>query len=140
MFKRNGLVILLGLALTVSGTACGKWGGSGGDDKRGLQSQSYGRDGLLGTTSANPNLPGSPTYHTYAADVRLLKDTIAQIPGVQDSTVVLNGITAYVTLQLKDDVDIEQSMRIRNSAQASLQRLMPRYDVRVSTGKASLLQ
>lgn len=140
MIKHQGLVLLLGGFLVVSATACGTWGGSGGDDPNGLKSQSYGRDGLLGTTSANPNLPGSPTYHTYAADVRLLKDTVAQIPGVADSTVVLNGTTAFVTLELREEVDIEQSMRIRNSAQASLQRLLPRYDVRVSTGKTRLFQ
>ncbi|WP_438444850.1 hypothetical protein [Gorillibacterium sp. sgz5001074] len=140
MWKRQGMALLLGFALAVSATACGNWGGSGGDDKRGLKSQAYGRDGLLGTTSSNPNLPGSPTYHTYAADVRLLKDTVNGIQGVKDSTVVLNGATAYVTLELDDAVDIEQSMRIRNSAQASLQRLMPRYDVKVSVGKARLLE
>lgn len=99
------------------------------------QAKQYDNDGLLGATSSNPNLPTSPTYHNYSNDVKLMKDTIAGFTGVADSTILLNGPTAYVTLQLNDDIDIEESMRIRNHAQTSLQRMMPRYDLRVSVGK-----
>lgn len=131
--RKSGFILALSLMLLAAGTACGANNGE-------MKGQSYDRDGLLGTTSANPNLPINPTYHNYATDVKLLKDSIAQIDGVQDSTIVLNGATAYVTLELRDDLDIEESMRIRNAAQASLQRMMPRYDVRVSVGKNRLFQ
>jgi hypothetical protein len=133
VFIRSSLALLISAAVLTCITGCGAGNGQG-------QSQSYAQDGMLGITSANPNLPGNTTYHTYSKDVRMLKEQVAQIPGVTDSTVVMNGVTAYVTLQLRDDVDIEESMRIRNSAQTSLQRLMPRYDVHVSVGKNRLFQ
>lgn len=128
MLLRKGTAFMLGLALTAGLTACGTTGGQ-------VKGQSYGRDGLLGTTSSNPNVPVNPGFHDYASDVRLLKESIGQIPGVADSHIVLNGPTAYVTLQLREDIDIEESMRIRNSAQTTLQRMMPRYNVKVSVAK-----
>lgn len=121
------LVFCLILLLLLAGCAANGGGRT--------QANQYDRDGMLGATSANPNLPISPTYHNYSNDVKLMKDTIRGMPGVKDSTILLNGPTAYITLQLNDDVDIEESMRIRNNTQASLQRMMPRYDVRVSVGK-----
>ena len=120
-------VLLLGLP------ACGA--GNSGDTNGPVRTQAYDNDGLLGATRANPNLPTSPTYHNYSNDMKLFRDTIAQIPGVEDSTVLLNGPTAYVTLMVPRDMDIEASMRVRNSAQASLQRMLPRYEVRVSVRK-----
>jgi hypothetical protein len=122
---------LAGIMLVLAAAGCGTGSGQ-------TKTQSYGRDGLLGTTSANPNLPINPGYHDYASDVRMLKQSIGQIPGVTDSSIILNGPTAYVTLQLRDDIDIEQSMSIKSAAQANLQNLMPRYDVRVSVGKNHL--
>lgn len=136
MYIRSGLTVLFGAALLAGAAGCGANGGTGSQG----ESRPYAQDGMLGITSANPNLPGNETYHTYSKDVRMLKEQIAQIPGVVDSTVVMNGVTAYVTLQLREEADIEESMRIRNSAQTSLQRLMPRYDIRVSVGKNRLFQ
>lgn len=131
MFMRKASMHLLISILMLGAAACATSSTSDGQAK----SQSYGRDGLLGTTSSNPNSPMNPGFHNYAVDVKMLKDSIEQIPAVEDSSILLNGPTAYITLQLRDDVDIEESMKIRNLAQANLQKLMPRYEVRVSVGK-----
>lgn len=97
------------------------------------------RVGRLEAAGTDPGVPSGPTYRTYSDDMRLIKQAARQIPGVRDSTVLLNGPDVYVNLELDDNVGLEESMRIRNQAQASLQRLMPRYNVKVSAGKNGLL-
>ncbi|MDF2939256.1 MAG: hypothetical protein K0Q90_4629 [Paenibacillaceae bacterium] len=74
--------------------------------------------------------PGS-----YASDAKTLKEAIARIPGITDSSVLFNGLTAFITLHLGKEIDIEESMRIRSAAQEILEDLLPQYEVRVSVEK-----
>ncbi|RAU97873.1 hypothetical protein [Paenibacillus sp. YN15] len=72
---------------------------------------------------------------SYAADAKTLKESIARIPGVTGSSVLFNGLTAFITLHLDKTIDIEESMNIRKHAQETLEQLLPQYEVRVSVEK-----
>lgn len=120
------------VVLMLAATGCGA-------SHSGPKAESYGRDGLLGTSQSNPNLPTSPTYHTYAADVNMIHEAVRHIPGVKDAAVVLRGPNADVKLDLPDDIGIEDAMRIKREAQDSVSRMMPRYRVNVTVSKNHLL-
>ncbi|MDF2962329.1 MAG: hypothetical protein K0S39_4064, partial [Paenibacillus sp.] len=72
--------VLLGIMTVASFTAC---------QKQDAQVKSYSQDGLLGLTDVNPNMPTSPTYHTYQADTELMKATVNQVPHVTGSFISL---------------------------------------------------
>ncbi len=108
-------------------TACGA--GSGAEDVR-----IYSR-GAAPVDAASAGSALSLPTGTYASDAKTLKEAITRIPGVIDSSVLFNGLTAYITLHLGKELDIEESMQIRKSAQELLERLLPQYEVRVSVEK-----
>jgi hypothetical protein len=109
-------------------TACGA--GSGEEGVR-----VYSR-GAAPVEAASAGSAASLPTGTYASDAKKLKEAIARIPGVTDSSVLFNGLTAYITLHLGKQLDIEESMQIRKSAQELLERLLPQYEVRVSVEKS----
>lgn len=131
------LVLLMSAVLPLQLSACGA-----GDRDRtaSVQSPSSVPDGYLQTTGGRAHAEAAPGEYDYLADTKQVKDTVARLPGVEGSSIVMNGAKAYVTLQLRDDIDLEQAMEIRNQAHASLQKLMPRYEVRISVGKRRVLQ
>lgn len=95
--------------------------------------KSNSRDGLLGITETNPNQPMSPTYHTYTDDVRLMSDAIKrQFPTVRNSTIRINGATAYVVLNMSAGTSAEEMARIQQEANTVLNREMPRYHMNVT--------
>ncbi|MFM9331672.1 hypothetical protein [Paenibacillus mesotrionivorans] len=108
-------------------TACGAVSGDEGV-------RVYSR-GAAPVDAASTGSAASLPTGTYASDAKILKEAIARIPGVTDSSVLFNGLTAYITLHLGKQLDIEESMQIRKSAQELLGRLLPQYDVRVSVEK-----
>lgn len=99
------------------------------------KAQSYSIDGRLGTTQSNPNLPTSPTYHTYSRDVNMIHQTAMQIAGVKDVTVVLRGADATIHLKLQEDLNIEEAIRVKREAHDAITRAMPRYHIRVIVSK-----
>lgn len=131
------LILLLSAVLPLELSACG----AGNRDMTASgQSSSSVPDGYLQTAGNRTDAEAAPGGYDYLADTKQVKDTVARLPGVEDSSIVMNGATAYVTLRLRDDVDLEQAMEIRNRAHAVLKQLMPRYEVRVSVGKRRVLQ
>lgn len=108
-------------------TACGA-----GSEEGGVRTYSR---GAAPVDAASAGSPASLSTGTYASDAKTLQEAIARIPGVTDSSVLFNGLTAYITLHLGKELDIEESMQIRKSAQDLLERLLPRYEVRVSVAK-----
>lgn len=129
MLKRLLPAFCCGLFAAGCLTACGV--GSGDDGVR-VYSQAA---APVDAASAGSAAPASLPTGTYASDAKILKDAIARIPGVTDSSVLFNGLTAYITLHLGKELDIEESMQIRKSAQELLGRLLPQYEVRVSVEK-----
>ncbi|GAA4833269.1 hypothetical protein GCM10023310_08290 [Paenibacillus vulneris] len=120
------LCILLSVVLW--GTACQKQDGV-------TRVKSYSRDGALGITEVNPNMPMSPTYHTYMDDTRLMKDTIRQIPEVRSSTITMNGPIATVRLDVPATLSAEEAERVEWEAYDRLSKMMPRYTVKVSVSR-----
>lgn len=130
MARPSTPALIAALLAALALTACGVQ-----KDESNNRIQSDGAGELLAAARSGLAASAPDSRHTYAADARLLKESIAAIPGVTDSSVLLNGLTAYVTLHLGKDTDIEESMRIREEAREKLSRLLPQYEVRVSVEK-----
>ncbi|MCS7464547.1 hypothetical protein N0M98_31100 [Paenibacillus doosanensis] len=128
MRPKFALPLLLGAALAVTGAACQKQDGV-------TKAKSYSRDGLLGMTEVNPNMPMSPTYHTYMDDARVMKATVAQVAHVTDSTIIINGPNATVNLKVPAGLSDEETARIEQDARDKLSKAMPRYTVKVSVSR-----
>lgn len=127
MRPRMVLLLLLGAITLSMGTACQR--------QDGIKAKSYSRDGLLGLSDTNPNMPMSPTYHTYKADTQLMKDTIQQIPHITGSTINTNGPIATVRLTVESGLTEEQAAAVEREAYNKLSHAMPRYTVRVSVSR-----
>lgn len=119
---------LLGAALLLGGlTGCRQTQDAGQTVK------AHSRDGVLGLTETNPNLPISPAYHTYADDVRMMEAAIGRnVPGVTARTIRLNGPVAYVRLEVPLGTSVDEMDRIRRQAYQALTAQMPRYRMEVS--------
>ncbi|MDF2926033.1 MAG: hypothetical protein K0R57_4947 [Paenibacillaceae bacterium] len=129
MFVRSLRALVISLVAALLLASCGKSAGQ-------IRTPSSLQESRMDAASIVPSdFVLDPASHDYASDSRILKESIGRIPGVTDSAIVLNGPIAYITLQLQADMDIEESMQIRNLAQAQLKQILPRYDVRVSVGK-----
>jgi hypothetical protein len=102
------------------------------------KANTYAKDGLLGTTDANPNIPTNPTYHTYTLDASLVKDALKKINGIQSSTVLFRGPNIFINLNLDNRIDLETAMQIKRAARDAVSQMMPRYNVKVSVGKNKL--
>jgi hypothetical protein len=93
--------------------------------------QSYAQDGLLGITDVNPNMPMSPTYHTYKEDTRLMKETLAQVPYVLDSNILINGPIATVNIDVPHNLSEQEFAKVEKDAFDKLTNAMPRYTIKV---------
>lgn len=92
----------------------------------------YPKDGYLGATSANPGYPTSPTFHNYSADVRMVKSALADIEGVQDIRVVINGSDMGVTIKVAKQTSLQDAKHIQQKAEDSVSYMLPRYNVKVN--------
>lgn len=128
MLKRLLPAFCCGLLAAVTITACGAVPG----DNDGVRI--YSRNAAP-VDAASAGSAASLPSGTYASDAKIVKESIARIAGVTDSSVLFNGLTAFITLHLGKDLDIEESMKIRKDAQELLERLLPHYEVRVSVEK-----
>ncbi|WP_282938232.1 hypothetical protein [Paenibacillus sp. RC67] len=116
------------LAAALMGSACQKQDGT-------TRVKSYSQDGALGITEVNPNMPMSPTYHTYKEDTRLMKETIKQVPQVTGSNITMNGPIATVRLSVPANLSAEEAARVERDAYDKLSKAMPRYTVKVSVSR-----
>jgi hypothetical protein len=103
------------------------------------RADAYDRDGLLGTTGANPNIHTNTGYHTYTLDAKQVKMALQQIKGIQGSRIIFTGPTIHIKLDLPKETDIETAMQIKHAAQDAVSQMMPRYKVNVTVGKNKLL-
>lgn len=85
------------LAVSVT-TACG-----GAANTR-QEVRTHSKDGLLGITEVNPNMPLSKTYRTYSDDVRVMEAAIKErFPMVTNTTITLNGpVAMYCSMCLPE--------------------------------------
>lgn len=90
----------------------------------------YGRDGMLGTTGANPNFPTSPTYHNYRADLTMIRDSLKGIPGLSDVRVSFRGPRAVITGTLPAGTTSQEISRLEGEAAEAAYRMVPRYQFR----------
>jgi hypothetical protein len=132
VFRAKPLLLLtLGAVLAAGGCSTSRYHNSDGT----LKAQNYPPDGYLGMTSVNPNDPLNPTHHHYRDDFRMMRRVIMELPGVQDSSININGPYARIDLGLKKGVSAEEAGRIRDQAYRSLSQNMPRYVIEVTTSQ-----
>ncbi|WP_163852553.1 hypothetical protein [Paenibacillus elgii] len=123
----RSLAVLLSAALALSGlTACQQ-------QKFSKNSATHTRDGILGITETNPNMPLSASFRTYPDDVRVMQNAIGQrFPNVSITSISLNGPTAYVRLNAPAHTPPEEIERIRQGASEVLAFAAPRYNANVT--------
>lgn len=126
------MVFALIIVVSVSLAACG--GGSNGTVTEN-RVKPYDRDGMLGTTNSNPNLPTSPTYHTYGKDRKLVEDTLATFPEISNPRVSFNGATITIRYREPEGYTEEQSKKLREDLAAALRYMLPRYDFRLESDR-----
>jgi hypothetical protein len=136
MSKKSGYLILTTiLCFQIGLTGCGR---SAPDAKPKVHV--YARDGLLGTTGANPNIPTNRGFHTYPRDKSLVQQALHPIEGIRSSRITFRGPNVYVSLDLDEATDIETAMQIKQAAWNAVSEMMPRYRVKVNVGKNKLMQ
>ncbi|TVY10845.1 hypothetical protein [Paenibacillus cremeus] len=95
--------------------------------------QTHSKDGLLGITEVNPNMPLGGTYRTYQDDVRVMDQAIKdQVPSARAVTISHNGPTVNVRLDVPIGTTREQIEQYRAKAQEALAAAVPRYNYKVS--------
>lgn len=129
--RRKILSILIMFCLSATFIAACNTTGTG----QSQNSKSYGNDGYLGITNANPNLQTSPTYHTYRNDVKVMAATLRTVPGVKDARVTFNGDRAHVKIIVDEGLSPEEARFIENAAYNALLPQVPRYHVKVTSNK-----
>lgn len=127
--KKMAAALLIGAVFLSS--ACQKQNTASGE----IGMKSYSRDGYQGMTDVNPNLPTSPTYHTYSDDVRMMKSALKEIPEVRSSAITLNGPVAVVKLNVAHNISENEREAIRKEALARLAYMSPRYSFDVSVSR-----
>ncbi|GLI05036.1 hypothetical protein YDYSG_10660 [Paenibacillus tyrfis] len=122
----RSLAVLLSAALALSGLpAC--------QQKYTKNSATHTRDGVLGITETNPNMPLSASFRTYPDDLRVMQNAIGQrFPNVSIASISLNGPTAYVRLTAPAHTPPEEIERIRQGATEALAAAAPRYNANVT--------
>jgi hypothetical protein len=95
------------------------------------QVKPYASDGRLGTSNSNPNMPTSPTYHTYNDDTQMIYAALKPIKGIRNVSVRLHGADATIIIRPDDLASTEDRQRIAKQAQTAVSAMMPRYRVHV---------
>lgn len=122
--KRKWVSVLIVCSLAVGFTsAC---------QKQQNQVKSYSKDGMLGVSDVNPNMPLSPTYHHYSDDTNVMKEAIKQVPQVTSSTITTNGPVASVTITVPAALTDQQAEAVRQDAYDKISKAVPRYKVKVA--------
>ncbi len=123
----RSLAVLLSAALMLSGVAACQ------QQKFSKNSASHTRDGVLGITETNPNMPLSASFRTYPDDLRVMQNAIRQrFPNVGITSISLNGPTAYVRLNAPAQTSPEEMERIRQGAAEGLAAAAPRYNANIT--------
>lgn len=100
-------------------------------DGTGRRTGSYDDDGMLGFSNTNPNLPTSPTYHTYAEDRELVLQTLQEFPEVRNPRIVFNGTKLTLHVDLAGDLNAAEAEELESRLRDRLAYMLPRYDILV---------
>lgn len=123
--KAAGLLVLSAAVALSAGCA------QGGAGNNNMNPKQYSNDGYLGTTNANPHIPGRYMALNYANDSRMMQETLRTVDGVAGAHITFNGATAYVTLRLNHGIEARRVPTIERQAAAALRFHFPRYDIYV---------
>jgi hypothetical protein len=103
------------------------------DDRRGFND-----DGFLGYTNGNPNLfnnNGNGRFETRdtTRDADIMADLAARVAGVDDATVGIFGGTAFVALDIDQNMSNAKQLKAQNEVRQQLQSKMPRYRINITS-------
>ncbi|GIP40298.1 hypothetical protein J31TS4_35780 [Paenibacillus sp. J31TS4] len=132
------LLLIAGLLAATPGCTPAGTRGAGGETKTqsfggaggGTRANYYGRDGMLGTTGANPNFPTSPTYHNYRADLTMIRESLRNIKGLSDVHVAFHGPNAVIRGTLPSGTSEQEIAKREAEASEAAYRMVPRYHFR----------
>lgn len=127
MFSKNRLALWgLMLAIVAVLTACGSTGNNANGAK------TYQDDGLLGITSANPNLVLNPTYHNYDTDINYMRQLVTRVDGVQDAVFQVQGALVRAQIKTKQQLSAADRQKLISNVYQQLSSNMPRYRFKVT--------
>lgn len=121
MLKITALWLSLLLLVLPGLTACQKKEGASGV-------KSHSRDGQLGITEANPNVPLNNGYRTYQSDMNVMKTSLkTHYPQLTVESIRLNGANAHIRLLAPPGTSSEELHRLQQDAERTLAAEVPRY-------------
>lgn len=91
--------------------------------------QPYQEDGMLGITNTNPNLPTSPSYHTYSKDQKLAQKVIDEFAQISRSRIVMDGPKLTLYYAVREDMDVDERKKLEEKLRDRLSFQLPRYDI-----------
>lgn len=97
------------------------------------KAQSYRDDGFLGTTNSYPHIPGRHMTLNYANDANMMRDAIADVPGVAGANITFSGAEAFVTVKIRPDWDARRVSTVERQAASVLRFNFPRYTIHVTS-------
>jgi len=121
-------VLLLTAAIVLS-SGCG--GNNAANTGNGMKTQSYGNDGYLGTSNANPHLPGPHMAVSDANAADQMRRSISDLRGVVGANITFNGPDAFVTLKVDPAIDARKVPTVEREAATILRFNFPRYTIHV---------
>jgi YhcN/YlaJ family sporulation lipoprotein len=94
----------------------------------------YRDDGFLGFTNTNPNLfPNQRFNERNTDDANTMANMAAKVKGVDDATVVIAGGTAFVALDIDQNMTRTKQLRVHDQVREKLERKMPRYRINLAS-------
>jgi hypothetical protein len=112
-----------GMALMIA--ACATSPTEGTDER----TKAYDEDGMLGFSNTNPNLPTSPTYHTYAYDQDLVEKTLKDFPDVVNPRIVFDGPVLRLDYDLAGNYTAVEAEQLETRLRDRLMYMLPRYEI-----------
>lgn len=130
MVKHTRIYGFLLVALMLMLGACGNQQANDGH---------YQNDEYLGLTNTNPNLLNGANW-SYERDVKVMRQALADVEGVQDATIVVEGGTAFVRLEIPERFDRAQIETVEQNAYRVLRAQVPRMKFNVTSNRSDYYQ
>jgi YhcN/YlaJ family sporulation lipoprotein len=106
----------------------------GGYDNRAYNGYRGNADGYMGMVNRNPNLfPNQGFTDADGRDADIIANVASRVKGVDDATVVIMGGTAYVALDIDQNMSREKQMKAHKQVRLHLERKMPRYNINLTS-------
>ena len=120
--------LLLAAAVSLSSGCAGNNAANTGN---GMKTQNYGNDGYLGTSNANPHIPGRNLAVSDANAADMMRRAISDLRGVAGANITFNGPDVFVTLKIDPSLDARTVPTVEREAAAILRFNFPRYTIHV---------